>query len=287
MTSTSFLTKHIKSPVARKLLRSPHFIMGGILTLAIVVCALFAPLIAPHDPYFQDYSAVLLPPASEGHLLGTDQFGRDILSRLVYGARVSLLVGVTSVLAGLAMGVFLGLIAGYFPRLDRLIMGFVDILIAFPGILLAIAIVAALGTGLVNVIIAIAIFSVPTFARITRGSVLSIREVEYVAAAQALGSSHSRVLTKTILPNIVSPIIIYGSLRLATSILTAATLSFLGLGAQPPIPEWGAMINEGKTYLYTARYISIAPGLAIFLSVLAFNLLGDGLRDALDPRNRP
>lgn len=279
------MISHIKSPVLRKLLRSPHFVVGSLLTLLIVACGVFAPLLAPYDPYFQDYGAVLLPPGSEGHPLGTDQFGRDLLSRVVFGARISLFVGLASVAMGLAAGVFLGLLSGYFPRLDRPIMGFVDVLIAFPGILLAIAIVAALGTGLLNVIIAVAVFSIPTFARITRGSVLSIRDADYVAAAQALGSAHARVLTRTILPNTMSPIVIYASLRLATSILTAATLSFLGLGAQPPIAEWGAMISEGRTYLHTARYISIVPGVAIFLTVLAFNLLGDGLRDAIDPRS--
>ncbi len=258
--------------------------MGGTLAVLLLFCAVFAPWLAPADPYFQDYSAVLASPGSPGHLLGTDQFGRDVLSRVLYGARLSLFVGFTSVLLGLVFGVLLGLMAGYFSRLDRPIMGFVDILIAFPGILLAIAIVAALGTGLINVVFAVAIFSVPTFARITRGSVLAVRSRDYVTAAQSLGAPHVRILARTILPNILSPIIVYGSLRLATSILTAATLSFLGLGAQPPSAEWGAMINDGRTFLSTARHLSIVPGVAIFLTVLAFNLLGDSLRDALDPR---
>lgn len=258
--------------------------MGSVLALVLLICASFAPWLAPADPYFQDYTAVLVPPGSPGHLLGTDQFGRDLLSRVLYGARLSLFVGLASVALGLVFGVLLGLLAGYFSQLDRPIMGFVDVLIAFPGILLAIAIVAAIGTGLINVVFAVAIFSVPTFARITRGAVLSVRNRDYVTAAQSLGAQHTRILARTILPNILSPIIVYGSLRLATSILTAATLSFLGLGAQPPSAEWGAMISEGRTFLSTARHLSVVPGVAIFVTVLAFNLLGDSLRDALDPR---
>ena len=284
MTLPSAVLKRVTSPVLRSLLRSPHFLMGGLLTLGILICAAFAPWLAPADPYFQDYGAVLAPPGTPGHPLGTDQFGRDIWSRVLFGSRISLFVGLSSVLLGLAVGTVLGLLAGYFPRLDRPIMGCVDVLIAFPGILLAIAIVAATGTGLGNVILAVAIFSVPTFARITRGSAMSVRGRDYVTAAQSLGAGDVRILARAVLPNILSPLIIYGSLRLATSILTAATLSFLGLGAQPPIAEWGAMINEGRTYLTTARHLSVAPGVAIFLTVLAFNLLGDGLRDALDPR---
>ena len=258
--------------------------MGSVLALILLICAIFAPWLAPVDPYFQDYTAVLAPPGSADHLLGTDQFGRDLLSRVLYGARLSLFVGLASVILGLVFGVLLGLLAGYFTHLDRPIMGFVDVLIAFPGILLAIAIVAAIGTGLVNVVFAVAIFSVPTFARITRGAVLSVRSRDFVTAAQSLGAQHTRILLRTILPNILSPLIVYGSLRLATSILTAATLSFLGLGAQPPSAEWGAMINDGRTYLSTARHLSVVPGVAIFITVLAFNLLGDSLRDALDPR---
>lgn len=273
------------SKVLRRLRRSPHFVVGASLALVVVLAAALAPVIAPVDPYYQDYAAVLQPPGTPGHLLGTDAFGRDQLSRMLYGARISLSVGVSSVVIGLALGVLLGLLAGYFRRLDRPIMMLNDVLIAFPGILLAISIVAALGTSLLNVIVAVAIFSVPTFARITRGAVLAIREADYVSSARAVGSSHPRILLRTILPNILSPLIVYASLRLATSILTAATLSFLGLGAQPPSPEWGAMINEARTYLYSAPYLSVEPGVAIFVTVLAFNLLGDSLRDALDPRS--
>lgn len=274
------------SKVFARLRRSPHFLVGASLALIVLLGAAAAPILAPANPYYQDYAAVLQPPGTAGHLLGTDAFGRDQLSRMLYGARISLAVGVSSVVLGLLVGVMLGALAGYYRRLDRLIMMVNDILIAFPGILLAISIVAALGTSLVNVIVAVAIFSIPTFARITRGAVLTVREADFVASARALGSADARILVRTILPNILSPVIVYASLRLATSILTAATLSFLGLGAQPPSPEWGAMINQARTYLYSAPYLSIEPGVAIFITVLAFNLLGDSLRDALDPRSR-
>jgi len=274
------------SKILRRLRRSPHFVVGATLAAIVVLAAIFAPLLTPVDPYYQDYGAVLQAPGSAGHLLGTDAFGRDQLSRMLFGARISLAVGVVSVLMGLAIGVLLGLLAGYFRRLDRPIMMVNDVLIAFPGILLAISIVAALGTSLINVIVAVAIFSVPTFARITRSAVLGVREADYVSSARAVGSSHARITARTILPNILSPLIVYASLRLATSILTAATLSFLGLGAQPPSPEWGAMINQARTYLYSAPYLSVEPGIAIFITVLAFNLLGDSLRDALDPRSQ-
>ncbi|HKI57336.1 MAG TPA: ABC transporter permease [Trueperaceae bacterium] len=274
------------SKVVARLKRSPHFLVGAVLALIVVVAALAAPLLSPADPYYQDYAAVLQPPGTPGHLLGTDAFGRDQLSRMLYGARISLAVGISSVALGLLVGVVFGMLAGYYRRLDRPIMMINDILIAFPGILLAISIVAALGTSLLNVIVAVAIFSIPTFARITRGAVLGVREADFVASAHALGSADPRILLRTILPNILSPVIVYASLRLATSILTAATLSFLGLGAQPPSPEWGAMINQARTYLYSAPYLSVEPGVAIFITVLAFNLLGDSLRDALDPRSR-
>lgn len=272
--------------LARKLLRSPHFVAGAVLSLAVLTVALLAPWLAPKDPYFQDYGNVLRPVGSPGFPLGTDQFGRDMLSRLIFGARVSVSVGAASVGLGLLLGVLLGVTAGYFRRLDRPIMMLVDVLIAFPGILLAIAIVAALGPGLTNVVFAVALFSVPTFARIARASVMNAREEEYVTAARALGARDARIIARSILPNVVSPILIYASLRLATSILTAATLSFLGLGAQPPIAEWGAMISDARTYLYSARSLSVIPGVGILVTVLAFNLIGDGLRDALDPRSR-
>ncbi len=287
MTSTVGTSARTQVPKAvRKLLRSPHFVIGAVLSLVIVSVALLAPWLAPKDPYFQDYGNVLRPVGTPEFPLGTDQFGRDMLSRLIYGARVSVSVGGASVGLGLLCGVLLGVLAGYFRRLDRPIMMLVDVLIAFPGILLAIAIVAALGPGLTNVVFAVALFSVPTFARIARAAVMDAREEEYVTAARALGAGDARIILRSILPNVVSPILIYASLRLATSILTAATLSFLGLGAQPPIAEWGAMISDARTYLYSARSLSVIPGIGILVTVLAFNLIGDGLRDALDPRTR-
>lgn len=270
----------------RKLLRSPHFVVGAVLSVLVVGVALLAPWLAPRDPYFQDYGNVLRPVGTPGFPLGTDQFGRDMLSRVIFGARVSVSVGAASVGLGLLAGVVLGVLAGYYRRLDRPIMMVVDVLIAFPGILLAIAIVAALGPGLTNVVFAVALFSVPTFARIARAAVMNAREEEYVTAARALGARDARIIVRSILPNVVSPILIYASLRLATSILTAATLSFLGLGAQPPIAEWGAMISDARIYLYSARSLSVIPGIGILVTVLAFNLIGDGLRDALDPRTR-
>lgn len=286
-TATTIAPRSAPMPkLARKLLRSPHFVVGAVLSIGVLAVALLAPWLAPRDPYFQDYGNVLRPVGSPGFPLGTDQFGRDMLSRLIFGARVSVSVGAASVGLGLLLGVLLGVTAGYFRRLDRPIMMLVDVLIAFPGILLAIAIVAALGPGLTNVVFAVALFSVPTFARIARASVMNAREEEYVTAARALGARDGRIILRSIMPNVVSPILIYASLRLATSILTAATLSFLGLGAQPPIAEWGAMISDARTYLYSARSLSVIPGVGIIVTVLAFNLIGDGLRDALDPRSR-
>jgi len=249
----------------------------------LLVSAILAQIIAPYDPAAQTMSERRLPPGSPGHLLGTDGFGRDIASRLVYGGRLSLVVGLVSVGAGMLIGMTLGLIAGYFKRLDNLIMRVMDILLAFPGVLIAIIVVAILGPGLYNVIIAISVFSIPMFARLTRASTLSAKEETYVLAAQSLGASTSRILLQHILPNIVSPIIVFATVRIGVSILNAAALSFLGIGAQPPLPEWGVMISEGRNFLYTSPHIAFVPGLAILIVVLSFNLLGDGVRDALDP----
>ena len=219
------------------------------------------------------------------HLLGTDDVGRDVLSRLMYGARLSLLVGCLVVVLSLIMGVILGLIAGFYEGWpDRIIMRISDVLFAFPGILLAIGIVAILGGGMLNVVAAVAIFSIPAFARLVRANVLSLKTQTYVEAARSLGISDTMLLFRHILPGTISVILVYLSMRIGTSIITAASLSFLGLGAQPPMPEWGAMLNEARADLLTAPHAAIFPVIAIFLTVLAFNLLGDGLRDALDPK---
>lgn len=266
-----------------KFKRSKLALIGLFLITLQILIAIFAPLIAPYNPYQQDLVKRTLPVGSKGHLLGTDDFGRDILSRVIYGSRISLLVGLSSVFIGLLIGVSLGLIAGFYSKLDMIIMRFIDIMLSFPGVLLALSIIAILGPGLINVIIAISIWSVPTFTRLVRSQVLQIKESEYVSAAKALGASDFVIMIKHILPNCIGPIIVYASLRIASAILSAAALSFLGLGAQPPLPEWGAMVSAGRSYIYNAPHMIIVPGLAIMLLVMSFNLVGDGLRDAFDP----
>jgi ABC-type dipeptide/oligopeptide/nickel transport system permease subunit len=272
--------------VWRRLLRHRLAAAGGVIVLGLILVAILAPVLAPHDPIAQNLRETYRP-SSGGHWLGTDEFGRDILSRVIYGARVSLLVGVVSVGIGLTVGTVAGLVAGYLGgRLDNAVMSVMDVLLAVPGVLLAIAIVAVLGPGIGNVMVAVGISSVPVFARLARGSVLVVRETEYVEAVHALGGSAGRVLFQHILPNIAAPLLVMASLHMASAILTAAGLSYLGLGAQPPMPEWGAMLSRGREYLRTAPHIATYPGLAIFISVMGFNFLGDGLRDALDPRLR-
>ncbi|UCH26399.1 MAG: ABC transporter permease [Trueperaceae bacterium] len=263
--------------------------IGLVGVLVVTVVAVFAPLIVPQDPNRQDLFARLQPPNAE-HLLGTDNFGRDQLSRLIYGARISLTVGVVAVLIAAALGSLLGLVAGYFGGLvDNLLMRLIDVLMAFPTLLLAIVFLAMLGErvgGLLNIMIAVGIASTPHFARLVRGQVLSIKQLDYVEAARALGGSAGRLMTRHILVNSLSPIIIYATLRIATVILTEASLSFLGLGVPPPTPTWGGMVAEGTKLLQRAPWLSLIPGVAIMMTVLAFNLFGDGLRDALDPRLR-
>lgn len=266
-----------------RLRKNKSAMFGLVIVTLLVLSAIFAPWLAPYDPYEQNLLMRFKPIGTKGHPLGTDSFGRDMLSRLLYGSRISLVVGVTAVGFGLVVGVTLGLLAGYYKRLDNIIMRVMDVMLAFPGTLLAIAIVAALGPGMWNVVIAIGIWSVPTIARIVRGQVLSIKTKEYIVATQAIGCRDVRILFKHILPNCIAPVIVYSTMRIASSIMSAASLSFLGLGAQPPIPEWGAMIAEGRSFLYNAPHIATVPGIAIMLVVFAFNLLGDGLRDALDP----
>lgn len=257
---------------------------GGILLCLFLIIATAAPLLSPADPYSQDlYSRIERP--SSSHIFGTDDFGRDLASRVIYGGRISLWIGIVSVSIGLTGGTCLGLAAGYFRgTTENVIMRVVDVMLAFPSILLAILVVAILGPSLTNAMIAVGVVVIPQYARLVRGSVLTIREQEYVLAARALGAGDFRIIRVSILPNCLAPLIVQSTLGMATAILDAAGLSFLGLGAQPPTPEWGAMLSEGRELIVKAPWILTFPGLAILTTVLGFNLLGDGLRDALDPK---
>src|SRR2546430_12051466 len=269
-----------------RVVRKRAAVVGGSVVAIFVVVALFAPVLAPFDPLKGRLGDRLRAP-SAAHWLGTDELGRDVLSRVLHGARITAQVQVAAVGLALAIGTVLGLTAGYVGRsVDQVIMRFMDIMMAFPGIFLALAIIAALGTGLGNVIIASAIFLVPQFARVVRGSVLTLKEKEFVEAARALGEGDVTIITRYLLPNSLAPIIVQATLRMATVLLTASGLSFLGLGVQPPSPEWGAMLSNARSYMITAPHVAMIPGLAIALVVLGFNLLGDGLRDSLDPRLR-
>lgn len=269
----------------RRLLRHPIGRLGAVIVVTLVLMALLGPLLSPYDPNAIDFSNRFSAP-TWSHPFGTDDFGRDTFSRILYGARVSLLVGVIAVgIAGI-LGTFLGLIAGYTSRrwLDEIIMRAMDILFAFPAILLAIAILAALGKGVANAMIAIGLVYTPIFARIARGAVLSVRNEEYVTAARALGTRDGLILLRHILPNSLAPLIVETSLSLAFAILAEAALSFFGLGTQPPEPSWGRMLSEGRAYFQQSIWMALFPGLAIMFSVMGFNFLGDGLRDALDPK---
>ncbi len=258
---------------------------AGLAVLALVVfCALLAPVLAPADPNTQDYLALTEAPGA-AHLLGTDDLGRDVLSRIIYGSRISLEVGIIAAGIALVLGVSLGLLAGFIGgTTDNIIMRFVDAVQAFPSLILALAITAALGPGIGNAMIAIGFVSMTAIARLTRGQTLSEREREYVTAARVIGVSPLRMMARHIWPNITAPIIVQVTLLIATAIVTEASLSFLGVGVVPPTPSWGAMLRSGSQYLETAPWLAFAPGIAIFLTVLAFNFVGDGLRQALDPR---
>jgi peptide/nickel transport system permease protein len=259
-------------------------LVGTGIVLFFILLAIFAPLLAPYGINEQKLSLRLQAPSKE-HLFGTDDFGRDILSRVIYGARISLWVGFFSVLGSVVAGSLLGIIAGYYGRwIDGVISRIFDIMLAFPSILLAIGIVAVLGPSLQNALIAIAVINIPNFGRLIRSRVLSIKQEEYIMAAKAIGMSDTRILFHHILPNSMAPIIVQGTLAIATAIIEAAALGFLGLGAQPPNPEWGKMLADSKDFLTQAPWTMVFPGLAIMLTVLGFNLMGDGLRDALDPR---
>jgi peptide/nickel transport system permease protein len=251
-----------------------------------VFVAILAPWISPYPPNEGDLAKRLKPPNKE-HLLGTDALGRDQLSRVIFGARISLQIQVAAVIIALIIGTLLGMVGGYYGgTFDNLIMRLMDILLAFPGIFLAISIIAVLGPGLTNLMLAAGIYSIPQFARIVRGSVLSLKEKEFIEAARAVGENDFNILFRYLLPNSMAPIIIQTTLRMATVLLTASGLSFLGLGVQPPTPEWGAMLSTARAYMITAPHVATVPGLAIMLVVMGFNLFGDGLRDSLDPRLR-
>jgi glutathione transport system permease protein len=259
--------------------------IAGMFVVLLVAVAIVAPWIVPYDAetYF-DYDSLNALPSLK-HLFGVDPLGRDIFSRILMGSRISLAAGFVSVAVGAFFGTALGLVAGYNEGWwDRIIMRLCDVLFAFPGILLAIGIVAILGGGMVNVVIAVAIFSIPTFARLVRGNTLALKHLTYVEAARSIGASDWTIVLRHIFPGTIAAVVVYFSLRVGTSIITAASLSFIGMGAQPPTPEWGAMLNEARADMMTSPHVAVFPSLAIFFTVLAFNLLGDGLRDALDPK---
>jgi len=284
----------------KRLFRNKLAIVGMVIMVVFLIMAFFAddwfialpagrppkPLLAPYDPIKQELIMRRRPPSRE-HWFGRDDLGRDILSRIIFGARLSLQVGVLSVGLAIVTGAIIGAVSGYLGGwFDMLTMRVMDIMLAFPALLLAIAIVTILGPGLLNMLYAIGIVSIPAYARIVRSSVLSVKEQDYILAARCIGVPPTRILFRNVLPNCLTPLIVQGTLGIGTAILDAAGLSFLGLGAQPPKPEWGAMLGQGRFSVFTAPHIVLFPGLAIMLTVLGFNLLGDGLRDALDPRLR-
>jgi len=270
----------------RRLVRRKGAMVGLAMVVFFVVMAVFAPWLSPHDPVATSWSAIRKPP-SDLYWLGTDELGRDVLSRVIWGARASLLAGVVSVCISLAIGVPIGMAAGYLGKwVDALISRITDAMLACPFLILAIAFAAFLGPSLTNAMIAIGISATPIFIRLTRAQVLSVKVEDYVEAARAVGNSHLRIAFRHILPNIVAPLLVQATLAIAAAVIAEASLSFLGLGQQPPAPSWGSMLNTAKNYVDHAPWMAIWPGISIFLLVLSFNLLGDGLRDALDPRHR-
>ncbi|BEP29799.1 ABC transporter permease [Helicovermis profundi] len=272
--------------VWRRLRRSKTAVLGLILIFLFICLAIFAPLIADYNngALKMNFHSRLEMPSME-HWFGTDEFGRDIFARIVYGTRISLFVGVISVTIALSFGGFLGSIAGYYGgKIDNVIMRVLDVLLAIPTILLAITIVAALGASILNLMIAVGISNIPGFARVVRAAVLSVKDQEFIEAARAIGARDHTIILKHVLPNSMAPIIVYATLKVATAIMATASLSFIGLGVQPPTPEWGSMLAGGRAYIRDNMYIVLYPGLAIVLTVLSLNLIGDGLRDALDPK---
>ena len=271
----------------RRFLRSKQGMAGLLIVMLNIGLACLAPRVASYEFDEMDFGAMLAQPGTDGHPLGADDMGRDILTRLVYGSQVSLMVGVVAVSIGASLGTFLGLMSGYFGGfLDALLMRLMDALLAFPYILLAIAMMAALGAGLFNAMLAIGLVMVLSFARVVRGAVLNVRNEDFIAGVRIMGASHFWILTRHVLVNVLPPVIVYASLSFAGAIISEATLSFLGLGIQPPTPSWGSMLSEAMPYMDQAPYLAVFPGLAILVTCLGFNLLGDGLRDVLDPRLR-
>lgn len=271
----------------RVLIRDKFAVGGFLIVVLVVLSAVFAPLVAPHDPFETDSAIRLNGPELSEHLLGTDQLGRDILSRLIHGGRISLPVAFIPVVFSSIIGSMLGVAAGYVGgKLDNLIMRILDILLAFPAILLAIVLVSALGPGMYNVMFAIGVVAIPVFARLSRASTLSVRNIGYVESAQASGATTSRIIFRHVIPNITAPILVYATLQTGAMILFAAGLSFLGLGVQPPIADWGVMLSSGREVLPIAPHVATIPGIVIFIVTLSLNLFGDGLRDALDPHMR-
>jgi peptide/nickel transport system permease protein len=272
--------------LTRRFVRSSGALAGAAVIAIIAILAFAAPLIAPQDPLAQNLADAARSP-SPAHWFGTDKLGRDLLARIVFGARTSILVGFVAVGLAIGAGTFIGLVAGYVGRsVDAALMGVMDLMLAFPSIILAIAITTVLGPSITNVMIAVGIVYIPQYARLARSSVLAVKETEYIEAARALGAYAPRILARHVLPNILAPLLVQATLGIATAELEAAGLSYLGLGARPPAPEWGAMLNDARDYWLSAPWALIFPGVALTTLVLGFNLLGDGLRDALDPKLR-
>ncbi len=269
----------------KRLLRNKAAIIGGIIFLCVVMVAIFADVIAPYGYEEQSLQEQYLPPFSENHIFGTDNLGRDIFSRVVYGARLSLSVGIVSVAIAMVAGIIIGIFSGYCGGIvDNILMRLMDILLAIPAILLAICISASLGSGLLNLMIAVGISTVPTYARIARASVMMTKGEDFIEAARATGAGHIRLVIKYISPNIVAPLVVQATLGVAVAIISTAALGFLGLGIQPPQSEWGTMLASTRNYMLSYPYLCVFPGLAIAITILSLNLLGDGLRDALDPK---
>ncbi|WP_026703329.1 nickel transporter permease [Salibacterium aidingense] len=270
--------------ILKRLKKNKAAMLGGFLILFFILVSIIGPHLVPFSAGEQNLVNKLEGPSAE-HWFGTDHLGRDIFSRVIHGMSITLYIGFFSVFIAAVAGVVIGIVSGYFGgKIDTVLMRCMDVLLAFPGILLALGVVTILGPSLNNVILAVGVFSVPAFARIVRGSTLAVKELEYIDAVRALGASDFRIIFRHVLPNVFSPIIVQATLRIATAILTAAGLSFLGLGAQPPMPEWGAMLSDGRNYIFDAGHVAFFPGIAIVVVVLAFNIFGDGLRDALDPK---